>query len=476
MQGTILIIDGVATNRIMLKVQLSAAYYRVVQAETVADIAKTALRCRPDLILSAMSLPDGDAVAVKQALAADDQLADIPMIAIDHDSDAARRLAALTAGIDDVLLQPLDDTMLQARIRSLLRASSTQEELNLQRGNTHGYALPLSSPHISAGLSGAQVALVTEQSATGVYWQAQLAPRVPYRLCNHQFNAVHPLMREPVPDAIVIELGRNTLAQGLRLLADLRARATTRKSVVIAVVHPADPAIAAEALDRGAHDVLQSGFDVAELALRLDSQLRNKARIDQLRDTVRNGLRAAVEDPMTGLFNRRYAKPFLERVASTSAKTGETFAVMLADLDHFKQINDLYGHPVGDAVLIEAAKRLQTALRPVDLLARVGGEEFMIVMPAIGDAMAEAAASDLCNRINSKPFHIPGVDAPIYVTISIGVVIGGRASAVDQRDGTDLAPQDHDSAVSALITNADRALYSAKHAGRNQVSLADLAA
>ncbi|MFS4582532.1 diguanylate cyclase [Phaeobacter sp. C3_T13_0] len=475
MQGTILIIDGVATNRIMLKVQLSAAYYRVVQAETVADIAKTAQRCRPDLIVTAMSLPDGDAVDVKHALAADEQLAGIPMIAIDRDNDPEHRLAALAAGVDDVLHRPLDDTILQARIRSLLRASSTQEELDLQRGGP-GYVLPLSSPHISAGLSGAHVALVTDQPATGVYWQAQLAPRVPYQLCHHQFNAVHPLMREPVPDAIVIELGRNTLAQGLRLLADLRARASTRKSVVIAIVHPTDPAITAEALDRGAHDVLQAGFDVAELALRLNTQLRNKARIDQLRDNVRNGLRAAVEDPMTGLFNRRYAKPFLERVARSAAKTGETFAVMLADLDHFKKINDRYGHPVGDAVLVEAAKRLQSALRPVDLLARVGGEEFMVVIPSVGEAMAESAASDLCNRINSQPFHIPGVDTPIYVTISIGAVIGGRRPASDNDAKGELTQQDQDSAVSALIANADRALYAAKHAGRNQVSVAELAA
>ncbi|WP_072506283.1 diguanylate cyclase domain-containing protein [Phaeobacter porticola] len=471
MQGTILIIDGVSTNRIMLKVQLSAAYYRVVQADSIADAAKTAQRCRPDLILTAMSLPDGEAADVKRALADDEQLAGIPMIAIDRENDSQRRLAALRAGIDDVLLQPLDDTILQARIRSLLRACSAQEELHLQRDGSHGFSMPASEAYLSAEMRSAMVALVTEYTATAVYWQAQLAPRVPYQLCNHQFGAVHPLMREPVPDAIVIELGRNTLAQGLRLLADLRARAATRKSVVIAVVHPADPAIAAEALDRGAHDVLQTGFDAAELALRIETQLRNKARIEQLRDSVRNGLRAAVEDPMTGLFNRRYAKPFLERVARTSAKTGESFAVMLADLDHFKKINDRYGHPVGDAVLIEAAKRLQTALRPVDLLARIGGEEFMIVMPAVGQAMTEAAASDLCNRINSTPFHIPGVDTPIYVTISIGAAIGGCARQ------TPADPRDTDSAINALITDADRALYSAKHAGRNQISLAiDMAA
>ncbi|OUS39139.1 diguanylate cyclase response regulator [Rhodobacterales bacterium 56_14_T64] len=466
MQGTILIIDAVATNRIMLKVQLSAAYYRVVQTDCVADLLSVARRSRPDLVLTAMTLPDGSAVEVQSILASDDTLANVPVIAISVQNDNAGRMKALAAGIDDVLNQPLDDVILQARIRSLIRVRSSNEDLHLQHQAAQSFEPPLSERECLAEIRNAKVALVAHDAATATQWTARLQSLVPYHLHSHQIGDIQQLMTNPVPDVIVVELRESTAGPGLRLLADLRARAATRNSVVIAIPSPSNAHIAAEALDRGAHDVLQSGFNVQELALRLSTQLLHKARSDRQRNTVRNGLRAAVEDPMTGLHNRRYAKPFLERVARNAAESGESFALMLVDLDHFKQVNDRFGHPAGDAVLVEASNRLSKLVRPVDLLARVGGEEFMIVMPGIGEARGSETAEQLCRQINATPFHVPGIDEPIHVTTSIGVVIGG---------GNPCSDMSHPS-VSDLIADADCALYDAKHAGRNQVTLCPVAA
>lgn len=456
MQGTILVIDGVSTNRIMLKVQLAAAYYDVVQAGNTAEVLQAARQHRPDLVLTAMSLPDGTAAGVKRELAADETLADLPVIAISDWEGSKARLQALAAGIDDVLQQPVDDVILQARIRSLLRARSADEELNLQRDASHGFILPLSDRCCDEELRDATVALVAQDPRTAMAWRDRLSACLPYELRTHAISDIQGLMQAPVADAIIVELNEASAGPGLRLLADLRARAATRQTVVIAVPNPADPQIAAEALDRGAHDVLQTGFDVEELELRLTAQLQHKARKDRLRDSVRNGLRAAVLDPMTGLYNRRYAKPFLDRVAHSAAANGEKFAVMLADLDHFKRINDVYGHPAGDAVLIEAARRMQQVLGPADLLARVGGEEFMAVLPGASEAEAGVAAVALCNAINGTPFEVPGAAEPVQVTISIGAVMGGGGQ---------------DGSAAALVEKADQALYNAKHAGRNQVTL-----
>ncbi len=456
MQGTILIIDGVSTNRILLKVQLTDACFQVIQADSIATALEQATRVSPDLVLTALTLPDGGAGDVKRGLCRLPQLADVPVIALGASDDRQTRLAALAAGVDEVLAQPVDDMILQARIRSLLRRRLSEADLHLQEDRApafrHRMVAPPSPP--SAETS---VALVCSDLQTAQKWKARLIPAADYGYRAYTVDAIQDLMRTPVPDVIVIELNEGSAGLALRLLADLRARATTRDSVVIAVPNPADAMIAAEALDRGAHDVLHGGFQVEELLLRISIQLRHRRSEALLRASLRNDLKAANEDPMTGLYNRRYAKPFLDRVVEDAGENGEVFAVMMADLDHFKRINDNFGHPAGDAVLVEAARRLRAELRGCDLLARVGGEEFMVVLPGIRTDEAHTIASRLCAAISREPFQVPGSANPVPVTVSIGAVVGGGRGRLVAADD--------------MIAAADRALYDAKHAGRNRVSI-----
>lgn len=470
LQGTILILDGVSTNRIMLKVQLSAAWYHVVQANGLAGLGALLRRTRPDLIVTAMTLPDGTALDLRAALQRDETLARIPVIAITPQNDRGARLCALEAGIDEVLAHPLDDMLLQARIRSLIRSHSAADDLQIQAGGHRvaGMSEPaaeFASLTLPVALDRpADVALVTALPATGAIWRSRLKGVVGYNLRSYQMDNVQALMDQPVPDAVVVELSPDGGGASLRLLADIRARSATRHSAIIAVPNPGNSHLAAEALDRGAHDVLQRGFCADELALRLTAQLARKARSDHMRNTLRDGMRAAVRDPMTGLFNRRYALPKLAGMAHEAAGTRRNLAVMLVDLDHFKKVNDRYGHPAGDAVLVETARRLRAALRPQDLIARIGGEEFLIALPDTGPTDARAAADRLCRQINATPFTIPGFSQPLWITTSIGVVVATPSSGMT--GGTN-----EDQFSTTLIGQADQALYEAKDAGRNQFTL-----
>ena len=459
-----MILDGVATNRIMLKVQLSAAWYRVVQGDRLLGLEALVRRVQPDLILCAMTLPDGSALDVRDLLQQDEATAGIPIIAITAENDRASQLAALGAGIDDVLSQPYDDVILLARIRSLIRAHTGSEELRMQSGS-QALGLAEAAPPFHGPLPASNVALVTQSPGTGAVWRARLKGCTRHHLDLHKIDDMQHLLTDRVPDAIVVELCDSIT--GLRLLADLRARSVTRNAAVIAIPNPANAHLAADALDRGADDVMPAGFCVEELSLRLETQLRRKARADRFRNCVRDGLRAALIDPMTGLHNRRFALPELARIAREAALKGHSFAVMMADLDHFKQVNDRFGHPAGDAVLMETARRLRSQLRTEDVLARVGGEEFMMVLPDTTRCQALAIADRLCQRINRELFRIPGQNTPIPITTSIGLF------AVDgQVLTTAFPPQD----VPGLLAQADRALYEAKDAGRNQVSLIAAAA
>lgn len=168
------------------------------------------------------------------------------------------------------------------------------------------------------------------------------------------------------------------------------------------------------------------------------------------------------------MYNRRYALPELARLIEDASRTKQTLALMLVDLDHFKQINDRYGHPSGDAVLMETAQRLGRLLSPNDMLARVGGEEFMVALPNTTEQAAARAAERLCHQINDRPFYCAGRANAIKLTTSIGVVVGPSSGQA--------VPNSAEQQTQLLISQADRALYEAKHGGRNQVAMISAAA
>lgn len=275
MHGPILIIDADATRRMMLEVQLGAAWYRVVQATRLSDALSLAPRIRPGLIVAAMALPDGDAPALRARLDGEAALARVPMIALTAPNDRAARLRALAAGIDDALSLPVDDRLLQARIRSLLRADLSGEGLDLSGSapNLAGLAEPRA--RFAPRPAGARVAVLTDRLVRARGWRGALARHLPHPISCHRIDGPPPL---PRPDAVVIELDAAAGPQAaLRFLAERRAGGAPRDTAMIAVSPPGADRLAAEALDRGADDVAQAGFDAAELALRLKAQLRRKA-------------------------------------------------------------------------------------------------------------------------------------------------------------------------------------------------------
>ncbi len=462
-QGTILVLDGVSTNRIMLKVQLTAAWYHVVQGEKLNGLAALLRRTRPDLVLTAQTLPDGSAADVKKLITSHPDLGDVPVVALAAQNDKQARLRALADGLDDVLTHPFKDTLLLARIRSLLRARADTQDLQL-RDNTPpiGFAEPATI--LLAAPKTAQVAILAQSARTGALWHKSLSSQTPYSISTHLQSDLQALLSGAIPDAIVVELDRDPSVQNI--LADLRSRSATRHTVLIGVQADDNAARAAEALDRGADTVCLGGFCTQEVLLRLDNQIARKSRMDQMRDSLRKGIAESWIDPLTGLHNRRYAMRAIEQIARQSAQSSRGFAVMLADLDHFKAINDRFGHASGDLVLTQAAMRMQNVLGETGFVARIGGEEFMVGVPNISRSKALTLASALCDAICATPFRLPDQSATISVTISIGL----------KMSVPDYLPQDPVESVEQLIKSADKALYAAKQAGRNQVMIRQNAA
>ncbi len=465
MAGNILIVDSAATNRIVLKVKLTSAHFSVNQATNAADALRAAATAPPDMIIAGANLPDADLPTFIEQLRTRRNLAAIPVVVLMNSDDQPGRMAALQAGADDVVPQTLDERILMARIRSLLRQYHSLQELcvNAEPGNVTGFAEAQGSFTMPG-----HIAIVATDRAEAMTLRSRLTHCTAHQMTIVSADQPMPTQTDTrLPDIFVILANQGNQDTGLKVMAELRASPGSRHSRIIAVVQDAIPRLMATLLDMGADDIMTGATDARELALRLSNQVRRKQIADHFRCRMLEGLRAAMIDPLTGLYNRRFALPFLRQLIEEPDERARPFAVMVADLDHFKRINDTLGHAAGDTVLRQVAALLQGNLRDADMIARIGGEEFLIVLPDTPSVVARGTADRLCRLIGDAAIALPGGAPPARVTISIGVTL-----VHDDRIGCARDPLDLD----MVLEEADRALYRAKACGRNTVTYSAMSA
>ncbi|MFN3723809.1 MAG: diguanylate cyclase [Paracoccaceae bacterium] len=465
MDGSILIIDDVATNRIVLKVKLGAARYHPLIATGGIEGLLMARTHVPDLILLDLTLPDLSGIEVLRRLHEDPVTRDIPVIVISSSTCLEDRLAALEAGADDIFVKPYDDDLMMARLRNLLRTHQDLADLTEARDT----ALFGMAETQTAFRQPGHLVLVTDRPEMALKLRHDLSPVLRDTISVHSHaNALSDTATiDRGPDVYVIDAAGAQSDRALRLLSDLRSRTMTRHAGICLMTAGSPAAEVMMGFDLGANAILTMDMSIPELALRLRAVLRSKRRADLRREQVQDGLRLAVIDPLTGLFNRRYAAARLSMMAEQAAKDGRALAVMVADIDRFKTVNDRYGHVVGDDVLVEVSHRLGAHLRADDLLARIGGEEFLIALPFTTLEEAQLVARRLCREVELRPVLLAG-GGTLHITISIGLALADSAPPGGLRSDPDL--------VDALINRADRALLASKRAGRNQVTLARTAA
>jgi len=449
----ILVVDDQAANVRLLEARLQAEYFDVCTASDGFEAIEVARAQQPDLILLDVMMPRMDGYETCAKLKADRSTRHIPVVMVTALDQREDRIRGLESGADDFLTKPIDEVALFARVRSLLRLKTLLDELRYRESNAAFDELD---------------ADIKEEHAEG--YQAVIVsadPRAANRYAAALPSSVTPsCYTDPAEAAAAARAGTDLLVvdltspdyDGLRLCARVRSDAETRQLPILAVVSPDDVPKAVRALDLGVNDIIHRPVDAGELNARARTQLRRKRYADRLRASLDQSLEMAVTDPLTGLHNRRYISSRLRQALAGANNGGAPVSVLIADIDHFKSINDLYGHEAGDHVLQGFAKRMQSALRALDLAARYGGEEFLVVMPGAGMAEAQIAAERLRASVADEPFMLEdGTD--IAVTVSIGLA---QAQIGETFEG--------------LLRRADVALYAAKHDGRNQVQAAEASA
>ena len=200
------------------------------------------------------------------------------------------------------------------------------------------------------------------------------------------------------------------------------------------------------------NDYLLTPVDFNEMFARIKTQIRRKKYQEALKSNYQESVSMAVTDGLTKLYNRHYLDTHLKNLVRQAAEQSRALSLVIMDMDHFKKVNDTYGHASGDEVLKSLAGIIVQTIRSADLAARYGGEEFVVLMPETDAARAYEAAERLRKGVENAEFVIPHPDSPIKKTISIGY-------ATMQSNDT---PE-------SLLKRADVALYEAKDTGRNKV-------
>jgi diguanylate cyclase (GGDEF)-like protein len=198
----------------------------------------------------------------------------------------------------------------------------------------------------------------------------------------------------------------------------------------------------------------QAAVAIENAVLNEDLEARVKARTAELARVNEKLRELAITDPLTGVFNRRHFFELTQQELTRAQRYGLPISTIMLDLDHFKQINDRYGHLVGDHVLQEVAESIRDNIRTVDILGRYGGEEFTILLPNTALPGTREIAERVCEMIASLTLKMD--DDSVLVTASLGVV--------SVEDVTDIS-------IEVLLNRADQALYAAKQSGRNQITI-----
>ena len=245
---------------------------------------------------------------------------------------------------------------------------------------------------------------------------------------------------------------------GLRLCSHLKSNERSRAVPIMMMGTDEDMKRIAHGLEIGVNDYLIRPLERSELLARSRTQIRRKRFQERLRASFEVSLSMALTDSLTGLYNRRYLEVHLEKLLKKNQENNKAMAVMMIDIDHFKPVNDTYGHKAGDEALKIFSKRLVDNLRSFDLVARLGGEEFVVILPDISERRTYMVAERLRRAVQDELFEVGAPEGPIKVTTSIGAAI--------------IEPGEH--TVQQVLERADKMVYNAKESGRNSVVFEDI--
>ena len=451
MTARVLVVDDIPANVRLFEARLSAESFDILTASSGMEALDVCARERVDVVLLDVMMPGMDGFEVCRRLKSSPRTQHVPVVmvtALDQPSD---KMQGLAAGADDFLSKPVDDIALITRVRNLSRMKMLNDEILMraETGRRMGLA-PLDVLADAHGSARGRILLIDDnpRSAGRIF---EILGRSHETVVEANPQMALMAAAEQDFDLLIVSLSLEN-ADGLRLCSQIRSLDRTRHLPIVMLVEPADEGGLLRGLDLGAADYLMRPVDRHEMLARVRTQIRRKRRSEHLRMQVAEGAELSIKDALTGFVNRRYMESHLKVLIEQSTSSGRPLSILVADIDLFKHINDTHGRASGDAVLQELAVRLRRSTRGIDLVCRLGGGEFAVVMPNTGIESAWQIGERVRTSIAGTPFQLDS-GRSVALTVSIGVAAASSAADSPAR----------------LFRRADSALYVAKRSGRNRV-------
>ncbi len=450
MSARVLVVDDIEFNVKLLDTKLKQEYYTVFAAYNGKEAIEKVRETHPDIILMDVMMPEMDGFESTRIIKADPEFGHIPVIMVTALNAQEDKVKGLECGADDFLTKPINDMALFTRLRSLVRMKVMLDELRLRDKTSQELGVSSNSQGDRERIEGARILLIEDDVIQ--------VEKIKNRLENSKLKVDIADTLEKILSALdqndyslIIVSTLLLSTDGLRLCSELRTHDKARNVPILIIVDENDERTLNKGFEMGVNDYLVSPIDLNELMARCTTQIKRKKYQDQLKENYLTTVTQSVTDGLTGLHNRRYFDTHFANMVAQSKTLNKNLSILVIDIDHFKNVNDQYGHQSGDAVLKEFGRRVEACIRTSDMSARFGGEEFVIILPETSLESAGYVAERLRMIIEDVNFEIPVAPNEIGITASIGVAA--------------LRPDD---TVESLIKRADSNLYKAKQTGRNK--------
>jgi two-component system cell cycle response regulator len=448
----ILIVDDEPLNIKLLAAKLPPGHYEIMGALSGREALEKVAEEIPDLILLDVMMPDMDGYEVTRVLKSGPETKDIPIVmvtALDGEDDKAK---GIEAGADEFLNKPVNTAEFASRVKSLLRLKQYQDQIKTRRESRDFFAKGEAPEKPLENKEDLPSVLIVENDLNDAKLIRSYLEGQPYRvgLSRNGEDTLARARREKV-DLILLDILLPGL-DGFEVCKRLKEAEETRNIQVVVITSLKDLESKIKGIDLGVDDFLVKPVNVNELRARIRALVKKKGYLDQLHASYEQAVHSAIQDSLTGLYNRAYFEYFLELEVKRALRQKQPLALAMIDIDDFKEYNDRVGHLAGDGILVELGRLIKATIRNIDLGARYGGEEFVLVLPGMDLEGAVAVAERIRLGVREHSFPPKMTLPPKKLTVSVGVAVYPE-DAVRVRE---------------LIHKADSALYKAKSQGKNQ--------